>query len=231
MEILSPEQVKRAGFTCDDCPDPFYDQEDDVVYFGYNPNTMRRRSKNLKYPERCRACDTHYRSYKRMRKRLDKIWDISYEKGGRYSRPKLITFALPSMVTFESDPETELKKLNDLLPKARTVLFEHGVLGGTYVPECTTRSYEVMGVKSYKHHAHVHMVALSPFIPRKELKVWCEQLLTIGLGRINYEAPKGNWRDAKKRVASYISKYLVKDGRSSRTWGIMRISNHTDPKQ
>ena len=33
--------------------------------------------------------------------------------------PKLITFALPSVETIESDGEVEVKKLEKLLPKAR----------------------------------------------------------------------------------------------------------------
>ena len=56
-------------------------------------------------------------------------------------------------------------------------------------------------------------------------------LMPLGLGRINYKAPKGKWIEypgcrfyltAEKQVAKYISKYLVKDQRSSRTFGILR---------
>ena len=53
--------------------------------------------------------------------------------------PKLITFALPSVETIESDSSSEIKKLERLLPAARSLLTENGVLGGTYVIECTTR--------------------------------------------------------------------------------------------
>ena len=39
------------------------------------------------------------------------------------------------------------------------------------------------------------------------LKEFCETLLPLGLGRINYVAPRGV--GSKNKVASYISKYLT----------------------
>jgi len=96
------------------------------------------------------------------------------------------------------------------------------VKGGTYVLECTTRSIDGFGATIYKHHAHVHMVGVAPYIHRTKLKAFCEQLMPLGLGRINYVAPKGQYREAVAQVAGYISKYLVKDKRQTRTFGIMR---------
>jgi len=148
--------------------------------------------------------------------------------------PKLITFALPSVETIESEAEDEIKKLEKLLPNARDLLTKNGVLGGTYVIECTTRliwSDLAVEPQRWKHHAHVHMVAVAPGIHRSKLKDFCEMLIPLGLGRINYKAPKGKWVEypgvrfyltAEKQVAKYISKYLVKDQRSSRTFGILR---------
>jgi len=146
-----------------------------------------------------------------------------------YRRPKLITFAIPSVESNLHIGEPEVVKLNKLLPKARKILQEHGVLGGTFVVECTTRliwSDLAIEDQMWKHHAHVHMVALAPFMQRSELIEFSKSLLPLGLGRINYVAPSGHWKDAKAKVAAYISKYLVKEKRSSRTWGIMRSTKN-----
>jgi len=172
-----------------------------------------------------------------MVKRLKRIYAMS-EGIGQFlpimRMPKLITFALPSVETIESDSSSEIKKLEKLLPKARSLLTENGVLGGTYVIECTTRlivSDLAVEEQMWKHHAHVHMVAVAPGIHRSKLKDFCEMLMPLGLGRINYKAPKGKWIEypgvrfyltAEKQVAKYIGKYLVKDQRSSRTFGVLR---------
>lgn len=92
--------------------------------------------------------------------------------------------------------------------------------------ECTTRLIDDIGGKCYKHHAHIHMVAIAPFIDRKNLKSFCEILLPLGLGRINYEAPRGV--GSRKKVARYISKYLTKDNRSCASFGIMRASKRKE---
>lgn len=185
--------------------------------------SYRRWSESDKYPERCRECNRKAKRHTRMVNRLSKIWRISYDlEDKRYSRPKLITFALPSIVTFDSSPEEELRKLKSLLPAARKILMDRGILGGVYVPEVTTRSSVFMGTRCYKHHAHIHMVALAPWMPPKNLKRFSECLLPLGLGRINYVAPSGHWKSAKQKVASYISKYLCKDGRRTSSFGIYR---------
>lgn len=215
------------SFTCDNC---VYrgNRSHDTNYVstttvGPNNERYRKWSESDKYPERCTDCARKAKRHTRMVNRLDKIWHISYEMNDkRYSRPKLITFALPSMITFDSSPDAELSKLKSLLPKARKILLEQGVLGGVYVPEVTTRSYSFFGTTSYKHHAHIHMVAVAPYIHPKRLKEFCECLLPLGLGRINYVAPKGHWKSAKRKVASYISKYLCKDQRRTSSFGVYR---------
>ena len=156
-----------------------------------------------------------------MRRRLTKIYDTAESLDDwKYRRPKLITFALPSLWTFDPDGVDELKQLRSLLPAARKILFEHGVIGGVYVPEMTTRSYQDIGGEVFKHHAHIHMVAIAPFVNKDKLKEFCEILMPLGLGRINYVAPRG--AGSKNKVASYISKYLTKDGRVCASFGIMR---------
>jgi hypothetical protein len=172
-----------------------------------------------------------------MVKRLKRIYAMS-EGIGQFlpimRMPKLITFALPSVETIESDSSSEINKLEKLLPAARALLTAAGVLGGTYVIECTTRlvcSDLAVEKQRWKHHAHVHMVAVAPAVHRTKLKEFCEMLMPLGLGRINYKAPKGKWVEypgvkfyltAEKQVAKYIGKYLVKDQRSSRTFGVLR---------
>ena len=216
------------SFTCDKCTyrgnrdlDSNYVSSTTVGEYGVRYKSW---SESDRYPERCTQCATSAKRYNRMKKRLDKVWQISYELGDqKYARPKMITFALPSIVTFDSSPDEELRKLKSLLPEARSILQENGVLGGIYVPEVTTRSYSFMGTRCYKHHAHIHMVAVAPFVQKKHLKSFCECLLPLGLGRLNYVAPSDkNWRNAKSKVAAYIAKYLNKDGRRSSSFGIYR---------
>jgi hypothetical protein len=226
---MSAEQESYFfSFTCDNCTyrgnrdhDSNYVSSVRVDDHGVR---YKQWSESDRYPERCTSCATSAKRYNRMKKRLDKVWQISYELGDqRYSRPKMITFALPSIVTFDSSPDSELRKLKSLLPQARTILLENGVLGGIYVPEVTTRSSSFMGTRVYKHHAHIHMVAVAPFVHKKHLKSFCECLLPLGLGRLNYVAPSDkNWRTAKQKVAGYIAKYLNKDGRRTSSFGIYR---------
>ena len=155
-----------------------------------------------------------------MRRRLTKIYDTAESLDDwKYRRPKLITFALPSLWTFDPDGVDELERLRSLLPAARRVLSEHGVLGGVYVPEMTTRSYQDIGGMVYKHHAHIHMVAIAPYFRGKTFQEFCTILMPLGLGRINMVAPKG--AGSKNKVAAYISKYLTKDGRVCASFGIM----------
>jgi hypothetical protein len=225
--ILSPKQVKRAvhGFTCEACHFvPTVDGVDDYVRtHRISKRTDRPASRNLRWPVRCQLCERNKKRYQRMRRRLEKIWELSWAEPAQiYRRPKLITFALPSTWTFVETAESDVKRLDKLLPKARQSLLDNGVKGGSYVLESTTRSYEFFGTTVYKHHAHVHMVAVAPFVHRKSLGKFCTQLMPLGLGRINYQAPSGKYKDAVRQVAGYISKYLVKDKRQARSFGVMR---------
>lgn len=235
--MLSPKQVKSVrarpdahAFTCEACEYvPSRDRTDDFVSaIIRDPNHPRYGEplvRNLSWPVRCTDCERSKKRYQRMRRRLDRIWRLCDEQTAQvYRRPKLITFALPSVPVDESTADQEIQRLNKLLPRARQSLLENGVRGGTYVVECTTREVidDQTGKMMFKHHAHVHMVAVAPFIHRDRLADFCTQLMPIGLGRINYVAPSGRRRDAIASVASYISKYLTKEGRTSRTFGIAR---------
>jgi hypothetical protein len=144
--------------------------------------------------------------------------------------PKLLTFALPSQYfTWDSPGKTsrekEMNSLIKLLPKARRILMDNGVLGGSYVLECTYKwipDLENFTHPQYKFHAHVHMVVIAPYIHYSKLSEWCTQLMPLGLGRINYEAVRN-----RRRTAIYVSKYLVKDKVQCRTFGIMRKNTRT----
>jgi len=225
---------EQWGFTCDNCLfRPSKDDGDDYIRVLRRANPDWRYSKrsfNLRYPERCRKCERNKKRYQRMRRRLTKIYDTAESLDDwKYRRPKLITFALPSLWTFDPDGMEQLEIMKKLLPKARALLQSHGIRGGVYVPEITHRSVEGFGgVTVYKHHAHVHMVAIAPFVHATKLKEFCEILLPLGLGRINYVAPRG--AGSKNKVASYISKYLTKDGRVCASFGIMRSNNRAKPQ-
>ena len=176
-----------------------------------------------RFPIRCRACETAKKRFQRMAHRIDAIWEETFSFETRtYKMPKLITFALPSAKS-ESycDRNNQIELLKSKLKSVRSILSRNGVLGGTYIIECTSRLLPLdEGFLAWKHHAHIHMVGIAPFVPKKHFKEFCEQLLPIGLGRINYVVPRG--KNARSQIASYISKYLVKDGNNSRTFGIMR---------
>ena len=185
---------------------------------------LGKRPMNL--PDRCSACKAKYRRATRMGKRMDRIHAVakSYKDGRKI--PKLLTFALPSQ-WFSWDGcltsrEDEIRSLSKLLPKARATLQDNGVEGGSYVLECTYKwlpDLDNFTHPKYKFHAHVHMVVIAPYIHRTKLSDWCQQLMPIGLGRINYEAVRN-----RRRTAVYVSKYLVKDKVQCRTFGIMRNS-------
>lgn len=246
MTLLTSKEVPW-NFTCKAClhvptrtldEDNLQIEENDYQGIGKVSKITGNESKrNLRWPVRCRQCDTENRRYHRMVKRLKRVYEFC-EGIGQFlpilRMPKLITFALPSVETMEWNAELEIIKLQKILPKARNVLMENGVIGGTYVLECTSRLIWcdlAVEKQRWKHHAHVHMVGIGPAIRRDKLGEFCKMLMPLGLGRINYKAPKGKWVEypgarfyltAEKQVAKYISKYLVKDKRSSRTFGILR---------
>ncbi len=97
---------------------------------------------------------------------------------------------------------------------------KNGMLGCTLVMECNSRLQpmdEGQPLWTWRHHPHVHAVAISPFIHHTKLKVWCEQLMPMGLGRINYKAPRHYGSTAR-----YVSKYLAKQNLNVRSFGIIR---------
>lgn len=197
--------------------DPDYVRTDRI-----SKRTGERGKKPLNLPDRCNACKARYRRASRMGKRMDRIHDVAKDTP-KCTVPKLITFALPSQwFTWESPSsrDEQMSALNALLPKARRVLQDNGVLGGSYVLECTYKwipDLDCFTHPQYKFHAHVHMVAIAPWIQPAKLSDWCAQLMPLGLGRINYEAVR-----SRRRTAEYVSKYLIKDKVTCRTFGIMR---------
>ena len=159
-----------------------------------------------------------------MRQRTKRIWRLAEEIVlPTYHFPKLITFSLltdeyysPSY-SFRYDL---LKQLDLLMPRAKRVLMRNGVLGGTFVFECNSRLQpldEGQPLFTWRHHPHVHMVAIAPFVHHTKLKKFCEILMPLGLGRINYKAPR-----SFAATSRYVAKYLSKQGLNVRTFGIVR---------
>ena len=129
------------------------------------------RSYNLRFPKRCKSCDTRKKRSTRRKKQIAQVFGESVGIGcfnPSYNRPKLITFALPSQRTMEySDRHLQIKLLDKKLPGARKSLISNGTLGGTYVIECTSRLVPMSAggvLMEWKHHAHVHMVAVSNYV-------------------------------------------------------------------
>ena len=145
-----------------------------------------------------------------------------------YRKPKMITFALPNAeynasLTRRIELNQELKKK---LPKAWKILQARGLLGGTYVQECTTRmiwSDLATEKQMYKHHPHIHCIGVSQYVHWNKLKEFSACLREIGLGQINYEGVTN-----MKGAADYIGKYLAKEGFRSVTFGVMRNAEKPD---
>jgi len=224
---LSPNVNKEWSFTCSKCP---Y-----VPYRDNDPNTVAQDRQidadshpyvagSPWMPVRCRSCDTKKKRHQNMKRRTKRIWRLAEEITlATYHYPKLITF---SLLTDEYYSPTYsfryelLAKLNQVMPRARRVLMRNGVLGGTFVFECNSRLQpldEGQPLFTWRHHPHVHMVAIAPFIHHTKLKAFCELLMPLGLGRINYKAPR-----SFSATSRYVAKYLSKQGLNVRTFGIVR---------
>lgn len=232
---MSPLTSKEGwSHTCAKCPwvppkDPsFVDDYIRVVrrdpehpLFGF------KKSVNLFYPHRCKSCERSKKRNQRLRKSIAKVFGVSAGIGAftpTYNFPKLITFALMHDYYSCDEPFEDRKRLvanlNSKLPGALKLLQESGTLGGTFVVECSSRliwSDLAVEPQMWRHHPHVHMVAVSNFVHTTKLQEYCAMLLPLGLGRINLKAPKSSFK-----VASYIGKYLAKDGFRARTFGCMR---------
>lgn len=226
--ISSPVINKEWGYTCKSCPwVPEVSDSDDFirVKIRESMNPKDSRSHNLRFPKRCKSCDTKKKRSTRRRKAIARVFGMSAGIGSflpTYNYPKLITFALPVKPSEEYENRfDQVKLLESKMPKARKLLMKNGTLGGTFAIECTSRlaNLDVYpdAFMQWKHHAHVHAVCVSNFVHHSKLSEYCEQLIPIGLGRINLKAPRNS-----KIVADYISKYLSKENQRHRTFGIMR---------
>ena len=224
---MSPNVNKEWAFTCSDCPYvPHRDGSPDqlAVDQQIDASSPMFVALNPYVPKRCRLCETKKKRNQRMRKRTKKIWRLAEEIiKPSYHYPKLITFSLLTDEYYSSTYKfryTLLDQLNQKMPKARKMLMKNGVLGGTFVYECNSRLQpldEGQPLFTWRHHPHVHMVAIAPFIHHTKLAKWCKQLMPLGLGRINYKAPRSYGMTAK-----YVAKYLAKQGLNVRSFGIVR---------
>ena len=225
--ISSPVINKEWGYTCKSCPwVPEVSDSDDFirVKIRESDNPKENRSHNLRFPKRCKTCDTKKKRSTRRRKAIARVFGMSAGIGSflpTYNYPKLLTFALPVQPSEEfEERNVQIKLLEEKLPKARKLLMKNGTLGGTFAIECTSRLANLdvypEAFMHWKHHAHVHAVCVSNFVHHSKLKDYCEQLIPLGLGRINLKAPR-----SYDKVAAYISKYLSKENQRHRTFGIM----------
>lgn len=252
VRIVSPiaskedDDEKPWGFTCRECPivPPRGGEPDYASYVRHRVGgTPVWGSVALHVPTRCRTCDTRKKRWSRMRRRVKAVYDAAEAMPGRrYARPKFLTFGLPSSTSARwEDREVLRRTLNSRLPRARERLEEVlGVKGGVYVIEMTSRlvplgarlgrccGFELtdeVPLFTWKHHAHVHMVAVAPFVKPELLKEKCEALLPMGLGRINLRTLSSDTHsrdEAQRAVARYVAKYLNKDGGRLRSWGVLR---------
>ncbi len=228
--ISSPVINKEWGFTCKSCPYvPEVSDSDDFINVKRriltNEHKSAFRSENLRFPKRCKDCDTRKKRSTRRRKAIARVFGMSAGIGSflpTYNYPKLLTFALPVQPSEDYEERyVQIKLLESKIPGARKTLMKNGTLGGTFAIECTSRLANLdvypEAFMHWKHHAHVHAVCVSNFVHHSKLSEYCEQLLPLGLGRINLKAPRNS-----KIVSDYISKYLAKENQRHRTFGIMR---------
>ncbi len=231
---MSPLTSKEGwSYTCPKCPFvPDRNSIDDYVKvprYRHDPLYDRKPEKfiNLRWPLRCNECEATKKRNSRLGKAIARIFGMSAGIGSfypSYNYPKLITFALMHEYYSINDPKKDrtrlVEELNSKLPGALKLLKSKGTLGGTFVLECSTKliwSDLATEPQMWRHHPHVHMVAVSNFVHWKKLPGYSEMLIPLGLGRINLKAPRSS-----KPVARYIGKYLAKDGFRARTFGIMR---------
>ena len=121
-------------------------QADYVRTMEINERTGEKKYCNLQFPVRCKNCSREWKRYQRMRRRLNAIWAASWDFFGcdyqvidengvldcddkcpcdkcrLYSRPKLITFALPSQNSEDyEDKNNQVKLLAKKMKKASIV--------------------------------------------------------------------------------------------------------------
>ena len=228
--ISSPLTSKERtwGFTCPKCFFiPGVDGIDDYIRGKGTNDHPDGKFHNLRFPKRCKSCEASKKRAMRLQRSISRVFAMSAGIGSfypTYNYPKLITFALLHDYYSSGDPVEDRSKLvttlNKKLPGAINLLKKSGTLGGTFVLECSSRliwSDLACEPQMWRHHPHVHMVAVSNFVHHKKLGDYCAMLLPMNLGRINLKAPKSS-----KPVARYIGKYLSKDDFRARTFGIMR---------
>ena len=77
--ISSPVINKEWGFTCAKCPwVPNTEGKDDFirVQIRNSLDPKESRSYNLKYPKRCRDCDTKRKKYQKKKSNSQGIWNV-----------------------------------------------------------------------------------------------------------------------------------------------------------
>lgn len=206
-----------------------------------SPKTGELKKVCISLPMRCKPCAAKYRRRLRMRKRVTKLTEVIDSLSEGFSKPKLLTFGLPTRTlgnidSYATDREDMIKVLKSRYKKGLKHLQKKwNVIGGVSVIECTTRLAEQCnypeGFMQLKHHAHVHMIAICPYIPKKKFKEFTQCLRQFGLGSIDVEIVQIKTFDGEtnfkgiKKISNYITKYLTKEKQPCSVFGCMRKSN------
>lgn len=223
---------------CDESIEWVWPPVDYVETHRISPRTGERGKRALNLPDRCKPCAAKYRRRLRMRKRVNKIADICHMLPDKYSKPKLLTIGLPtrrlgSIESCTTDREDMIEMLKKRWRRALRYLQKHwGLIGGVSVIECTTRVVDLHqypnGLMSLKHHPHIHMVAIMPYIHHTKFKEFCSCLHRFGLGSIDVEIINVHTRAGErcrsgiKKISTYITKYLTKDKQPCSIFGYAR---------
>ncbi len=226
----SPIQVKKVdtsfSFTCTECDFRGDVSADPDWNWIMTPRGYYWKETD-KYPNRCRTCERNKKRFQRMKRSIQKLYDISFDKYRTYGYPKMLTVGLPSKWNDDRHHKDQVKELKKRFKKLRQELLHYQVEGGIFQVELTQKvrfDNDLYGEEKY--HAHVHAVVVMPYIPPKALPAFSEIGLKFGLGRIHIRGKDKSYKrskDYKSHLASYLSKYITKDnvnGRSSR-WGCM----------
>ena len=118
--------------------------------------------------------------------RLELIRKTYEEFGGaKWKYLKFATITWP--IELSENPLPDIEKMKSVWVKARSELIGSlGILGGTDVIECVTKSVESAsppGRILYSHNIHFHSIWLAPYI---ELKVLQKAMKEAGVGRHEY---------------------------------------------
>ncbi len=228
--IQDKEVVREFAFTCTNCQFRGDLTTDPDWNWIHTPRGYKWKETD-RYPNRCKECEKIKKRFQRMKRAIQKLYDITFNKYRTYGYPKMMTVGLPSQWNDTRSKNEQIMELKKKFRILRKDLLNYQIEGGVFSVECTQKvrfENDIYGEEKY--HAHIHAVVIMPWIPPKALPDFCAIGLKHGLGRMNIKGKtNGDYdrpMDYKSHLASYLSKYITKEGvngRSSR-WGAMMKS-------